>query len=232
VHFVVDDEAGARLAGEWRRLGLARVRLELVACPDRRLTRAAVEHVAHELSDGDTEVSVLLPDRKYNGLWHRILHDRTAEDILAEVSKLPHANVTTVPFHFDAWLADDVIDLVPANHRGKLTTSPRPGPARADGPPPRSDTSVTTPIGEVRWRDAVRVRAQVRSVRVAPLADAPTFECLLDDGTGTLLAVFLGRRELAGITVGTRLEVTGTAGVHQNRLAILNPTYRLLAGGG
>ncbi len=229
VHFVVDDEAGARLATEWRRLGLARVRLELVACPDRRLTRTAVEHVAHELSDGETEVSVLLPDWKYNGLWHRILHDRTAEDILAQVSKLPHANVTTVPFHFDAWLAEDTLALVPATTRGKLTTAPR----RTDPDrPPRTDTAAVTPIGEVRWRDQVRVRGQVHSLRVAPERDTPIFECLLDDGTGTLLAVFLGRREVAGIAVGTRLEVTGTAGVHQNRLAVLNPSYRLLNGHG
>jgi hypothetical protein len=228
VHFVVDDEAGQRLAAEWRRLGLARVRLELVACPDRRLTRTAVEHVAHELSDGETEVSVLLPDRKYNGLWHRILHDRTAEDILAQVSKLPHANVTTVPFHFDAWLSEDVVALVPNAARGKLTTTPRPPTDRDRAP--RSDTTVVTPVGDVRWRDRVRVRGQVRSVRVAPQRDTPTFECLVDDGTGTLLAVFLGRRDVSGVTVGTKLEVTGTAGIHQNRLAILNPSYRLLAG--
>jgi hypothetical protein len=44
-----------------------------------------------------------------------------------------------------------------------------------------------------------------------------------------LLAVFLGRRELAGVKVGSRIELVGTAGVHQNRLAILNPGYRLLS---
>jgi hypothetical protein len=229
VHFVVNDEAADRLADEWRRLGLARVRLEMVACPDRRLTRAAVEHVAHELSDGETEVSVLLPDRKYNGLWHRILHDRTAEEIQAQVSKLPHANVTTVPFHLDAWLADDVVELVPPASRGKLTNAIGP---RSDGGAedrsPRTDTGAVTPIGEVRWRDQVRVKGQVHSVRVAPQRDVPTFEVVLDDGTGTLLAVFLGRRELAGVRVGSRLEMVGTAGIHQNRLAVLNPSYRLL----
>jgi amino acid transporter len=228
VHFVVDDEAGERLADEWRRLGLARVPLDLVATPDRRLTHAAVELVAHELSDGDTEVSVLLPDRKYNGLWHRILHDRTADSIQAQVSKLPHANVTTVPFHFDAWLSDDVLEMVPQTARGKLTKTPRPVADR----PPRSDIDTVTAIGDVRWRDHVRVRAQVRSVRVAPLRDVPTLECVLDDGTGTLLAVFLGRRDLAGVRVGSRIEITGTAGVHQSRLAILNPSYRLLSGDG
>jgi hypothetical protein len=228
VHFVVDDEAGERLAAEWRRLGLARVRLELVATPDRRLTHAAVEHVAHELSDGETEVSVLLPDRKYNGLWHRILHDRTAESILTEVSKLPHANVTTVPFHFDAWLSDETIEIVPPAARGKLTTSPK----RVVDRPPRQDVESITPIGDVRWRDLVRVKGVVRSARVAPLHDVPTLEWVIDDGTGTLMAVFLGRRELAGVKVGSRIEITGTAGVHQNRLAILNPSYRVLTGSG
>ncbi|HEY7072892.1 MAG TPA: OB-fold nucleic acid binding domain-containing protein, partial [Acidimicrobiales bacterium] len=223
VHFVVDDEAGQRLADEWRRLGLSRVRLDMVACPDRRLTQAAVEHVAYELSDGETEVSVLLPDRKYNGLWHRILHDRTAESILEQVSKLPHANVTTVPFHLDAWMSDDVVELVPPQNRGRLTTKAK----KADRPP-RSDTSSLTPIGDVRWRDMVRVKGQIRSVRVAPQRDAPVFECVIDDGSGTILAVFLGRRDVAGLKVGTRVEITGTAGVHQNRLAILNPNYRLL----
>jgi RecJ-like exonuclease len=84
----------------------------------------------------------------------------------------------------------------------------------------------------VRWRDHVRVRGQVRSVRVAPQRDVPTLEWAIDDGSGTLLAVFLGRRDLAGVKVGSRVEVAGTAGVHQNRLAILNPDYRLVGAAG
>ena len=182
--------------------------------------------MAHELSDGETEVSVLLPDRKYNGLWHRILHDRTADSIQAEVSKLPHANVTTVPFHFDAWLSEEVVDMVPSVARGKLTTAPLRPPDRL----PRTDTGSVTPIGGVRWRDEVRVQGQVRAVRVAPQHDTPMLECVIDDGTGTVLAVFLGRRRLAGVRVGSRIELNGRAGVHQNRLALLNPTYRLLTG--
>jgi amino acid transporter len=227
VHFVVDDDAAARLAAEWRRLGLSRVPLELVACPDRRLTRTAVEHVARELSDGETEVSVLLPDRKYNGLWHRILHDRTAEAIQAEVSKLPHANVTTVPFHFDVWMEEETLAMVPPVHRGRIAEGTD-GTAAAQRRPPQDDVSTVTAIEAVRWRDRVRVRGQVRSIRVAPQRDVPTLECVVDDGTGTLLAVFLGRRELAGVNVGSRIELVGTAGVHQNRLAVLNPSYKIL----
>jgi hypothetical protein len=172
-------------------------------------------------------VSVLLPDRKYNGLWHRILHDRTAEAIQAEVSKLPHANVTTVPFHFDVWMSEETLAMVPPVHRGRIAEG---GGETAAVPqrPPHDDVSTVTAIEAVRWRDRVRVRGQVRSIRVAPQRDVATLECVIDDGTGTLLAVFLGRRELAGVNVGSRIEVVGTAGVHQNRLAILNPSYQLL----
>ena len=90
VHFAVDEEAAAELAEEWARTGLHRVSLEIVDCPDRRLIRAAIECVVRELSDGETEVSVLLPDRKYRGIWHRILHDKTADSLLEQLSRLPH----------------------------------------------------------------------------------------------------------------------------------------------
>ena len=80
VHIAVDRAEASRLADRWRRLGLSRVPLELVDCPDRRVNRAALEVVAAEL-DGTTEVSVLLPHRVYNRLWHRLLHDNTANEI-------------------------------------------------------------------------------------------------------------------------------------------------------
>jgi hypothetical protein len=235
VHFAVDDEAAKLLADEWRRLGLSRVPLELVACPDRRITRTAVETVAHELSAGETEVSVLLPDRKYRGIWHRILHDRTADQILSEVSKLAHANVTTVPFQFDSWVPEEALAMVdgagavPLSDDGPVDSVPPPvGAEPAVERAPRTDDSGVTPIGQAQWRDRVRIQGKVRSVRVAPQHDVPVYEALVDDGTGTILAVFLGRREVAAVSTGTRVELKGTVGAHRERLAILNPTYRVL----
>jgi RecG-like helicase len=94
---------------------------------------------------------------------------------------------------------------------------------------PRSDASGVTPIAEAQWRDRVRLRGKVRSVRVAPQHDVPVYECVVDDGSGTIMAVFLGRRDVAAVKVGTRIELRGTVGVHRERLAILNPTYRVLS---
>jgi deoxyinosine 3'endonuclease (endonuclease V) len=53
-------------------------------------------------------------------------------------------------------------------------------------------------------------------------------ELVLVDGTGAISVVFLGRRGLAGVDVGTRMLVEGTVGIHKSRLAIMNPAYRLL----
>jgi amino acid transporter len=98
VHIAWDRSAAEYLADEWRELGLSRVPLELVDCPDRRVARAALEIVAREVADGRTEVSVLLPHRLYRRFWHRLLHDSTGDEIADAVSKLEHANVTMVPF--------------------------------------------------------------------------------------------------------------------------------------
>jgi amino acid transporter len=102
VHIAVDRVAAEHLADEWRRLGLSRIPLELVDCPDRRIGRAALEVVAAEIADGDTEVTVLMPHRVYKRFWHRLLHDRTADEIARVVGHLEHANVTMVPFHIDS----------------------------------------------------------------------------------------------------------------------------------
>lgn len=84
-----------------------------------------------------------------------------------------------------------------------------------------------TMIGDIEWRERVRVRGQVRSIRVRPWGDAPSMECRIVDGTGGVTVVFLGRRHVAGVELGSVLEVEGMVGSHQRRLAILNPEYEL-----
>jgi hypothetical protein len=221
VHFALDVHHAEGLADAWRQLGLSGIPLEIVECPDRRLSKAAVQTVALDLADGETEVSVLLPDRKYKGLWGRLLHDRTADAIERDVSKLAHANVTSVPFHFES--RRDAVTKVAAPARPTGTDVP------ADGHEPRrDDASVCTAIAAVQCRDRVTVEGRVRSQRVRPLADVPSLECVLTDGTGSLSVVFHGRRQIPGITIGTVLRANGTAIDHHGRLAILNPQYTLV----
>jgi amino acid transporter len=232
VHFALDPDEAEELGNRWAEVGMSRVPLDLVACTDRRLTRAAVELVARDLVDGETEVSVLLPDRKFKGFWHRILHDRTAEAIERDVSKLPHANVTTVPFHFGQEHRAAGGFRLPSRGEGNAATGAAKHaeePSRSPGSgPPRSTAEGITPIGEVRWREKVTIEGQVQTLRVKPTAGSTTVECIVEDGTGAMSIVFVGRRQIGGLEVGTRIRAKGTAAEHKGRLAILNPAYTLL----
>jgi hypothetical protein len=99
VHVAADEWQCEKLTEEWRRLGLSRLPLELVDCPDRRIARSVLEVVYEASADGDTEVSVLVPRLEHRRFWHRLLHDRTSDAIAKAVSRVPHANVTFVPYH-------------------------------------------------------------------------------------------------------------------------------------
>jgi amino acid transporter len=240
VHFVIDQHHADVLAEQWREHGLANMGLELIDCPDRRLTRSAVVTVAHELSSGDAEVCVLLPERMYNGAWHRILHDQTAEAMAREIQRLPHANVTTVPFHFDEPVTAPA-GVTATNGVAHANGNGNGNSGNGHGKAPRSTIVVggggaltsdsrddgTTPIGSVRWRQHVKIHGRVQALRVEPLAGSPSMECTVVDETGGVSVVFFGRRHIQGVEIGSALTATGMAIEHRGRLAIVNPVYEL-----
>jgi amino acid transporter len=107
VHIAVDPAHGRQLADRWVGLGMTRVPLDIVDCPDRRIDRAVLDVVADELADARTEVTVLVPRREYTHLWHRLLHDRTSDQLASALARLPHANVTFVPYHLGSVAISD-----------------------------------------------------------------------------------------------------------------------------
>jgi amino acid transporter len=234
VHFVIDSDRAKELAEGWQRLGLSRLSLELIDCPDRRLNRAAAELCAQNLIDGETEVSLLLPRIQYTRAWHRLLHDHSAEQIAAAVVDLPHANVTFVPYHLGHQRRRTEMA---AALKGKRRGSEKGSARRAMGSHgeetfvrPDEVPEGVSPIAEIAYRQRARVAGRVRSVRVQPWSGVATLECTLVDHSGGLEVVFLGRKQVAGIAPGARLVVEGMVGDHRGKLAILNPEYRILAG--
>ncbi len=214
VHIAVDRHGAEQLADEWRRLGLSRVPLELVDCPDRRVARAALEVVAAETGNGQTEVSVLMPHRKYTRFWHRLLHDNTGDEISPRAQPAPSRER----------------DPGPVPH-GIVQPRVRPGvvSGRAElYPIPSAAADPTLPIGQVRWRTDARIEGRIRSMRVQPWANVATLECVVVDETGGLLLVFLGRRRVGGIELGRHIRARGMVGEHRGYLAILNPAVELL----
>jgi hypothetical protein len=106
VHFVLDEHHAEELTEQWRRLGPEEVSLELVECPHRRITHCALMLFAHELAEQGTQISVVVPDRVFSGPWSHLLHDDTGRDLAREMTRLPNANVITVPFHVSPGEAD------------------------------------------------------------------------------------------------------------------------------
>jgi amino acid transporter len=229
IHFDLDPIRTEDLAAAWRRLGLSRLSLEIIELPDRRLNRAALQVVAEELADGDTEVSVLVPRISFSRVWHRLLHDRTADSIAQALADLPHCNVTIVPYHLraggskrDTALADEA----PLHNGGR-------NGANANGALP-VDLGVARPpgsiqLGEVPARTKVTVVGRVHAVRVQPWGGAPSVEATIKDGTGDLTLVFLGRREVGGIRPGVLMTAEGVVGTNRNRAVMLNPVYALMS---
>ena len=228
VHFAVDPLEARDLEADWSRLGLSRLPLDIIECPDRRLARAALELAAQVTGDGTTELTILLPRRGFAAGWRRLLHDRSADRIAAGVGQLPHVNATIVPFQLTRGRTSE---------RGRrFIESATARAERTARDVHRMDEELgaqaagTTPIAEAAWRARVRVAGRVRSIRVPTRTPTPNLECTLVDGSGAILLVFQGRRRIPGIQQGARLVAQGTVGAWEGRLAILNPDYELIAG--
>ena len=95
VHFVIDSQQAQRLRAAWP--PDHSVPLELVDCPDRRLTRCAADLTRHEAELTGARVTVILPGRGSPSLPGRLLHGRTADKIAAAVSRVPNVAVTVIP---------------------------------------------------------------------------------------------------------------------------------------
>ena len=242
VHFAVDPKEPASLEDEWRRLGLSRLPLDIIECPDRRLARAVARARGRSCSRRPDRGDDLAAATRVHRGWRRLLHDRSADRIAAAVSILGHVNATIVPYQ----LSESLGPFTWAGRMRGLSRIIRAGDqaqrkedsrrrlrikARLEteaGSLPKVEG--TTPIGEVQWRQRVRVAGRVHSVRVPTRTDSANLECTLADATGSILLVFQGRRQVPGLHQGARLVAEGMVGAWMGRSAMLNPDYELLAG--
>lgn len=88
------------------------------------------------------------------------------------------------------------------------------------------------PLAACGDRKRVTVMGTVRSLTLRPRAGAPTLEADLYDGSGTVTLIWLGRRELAGLTPGRQLRVTGRITTSGDRRVIFNPRYEFVLDAG
>lgn len=95
----------------------------------------------------------------------------------------------------------------------------------------RSSVEGATPIADVQPRTYATVAGEITSVRIVPKPDSsPWLEATIKDGSGSLVAMWTGRRRMPGIRTGRRLKVSGRGAPDgaAARLKVMNPEYELL----
>ena len=85
-----------------------------------------------------------------------------------------------------------------------------------------------TALGELEARVPARIGGEITRTRIAPRSGVAAFEITVSDGTGNAVAVFTGRRYVAGLEHNRAIVLEGVARAERGRLVMLNPAYTLL----
>jgi len=84
-------------------------------------------------------------------------------------------------------------------------------------------------IAEATPRGRVKVAGVVNRITVFPTEGNESLEALISDGTCEVSVVFMGRRSIPGLSLGTKLAVEGVLGEKRGRPRFVNPKFELLS---
>ncbi len=86
-----------------------------------------------------------------------------------------------------------------------------------------------TPIASHGDRDMVTLHGSLNTVTLRPRGGVLALEAELYDGSGSVTLVWLGRRQIAGISPSRQLTVEGRLACSDGRRVLYNPRYELTA---
>ena len=92
-----------------------------------------------------------------------------------------------------------------------------------------SNVPGTVRVREANPRSKVKLAGVVRRITVRPIEGSESLEALLYDGTGEVRVVWMGRRSIKGLNLGTRLVVEGLLAEHRSERRLVNPTFEFAA---
>lgn len=85
------------------------------------------------------------------------------------------------------------------------------------------------PIVEAPVRSRAKLAGVVRRITVRPLEGSESLEAVLFDGTGEVTVIWMGRRSIHGLNLGTRLIVEGMLAEQRSGRRVVNPTFEFAA---
>lgn len=86
-----------------------------------------------------------------------------------------------------------------------------------------------TPLSGVIARKRFKVAGVIHNIRIDPRSGRDSIEATITDGSGNIIAKWLGRSSMSGITLGAGLIMEGIIGEQDGDLVMLNPDYDLLS---
>ena len=86
-------------------------------------------------------------------------------------------------------------------------------------------------LDEAPLRRRVKIAGVIRRITVLPMTGHESLEALVSDGTGEAVVVFMGRRDIGGFSLGTKVVVEGVLGEQRGGgpPRMINPTLELIA---
>jgi amino acid transporter len=226
----VDEAETSRLRDEWDTSGMP-LALTVISSPYREVTRPVIEYVRHLRRESPRDiVTVYIPEYIVGHWWEQALHNQSALRLKARLLLEPGVVVASVPYQLasavqtataaDPLAAPRLLASREALHAAEVRHQVSELPADRDGGRPM-------PISDSRHREIVDVAGTLRTVTLRPRGSTPTMEAELWDGTGTVVLIWLGRRDIHGIEPGRKLVVHGRMTTLKGERAIYNPSYEL-----
>lgn len=95
--------------------------------------------------------------------------------------------------------------------------------------PGGASDGVATSVGECRDRCRVALQGSLSTVTIAPQGSNRWLEAELNDGSGVVVLVWMGRRVIRGIEAGRTVRARGMICQVDDRWVMHNPWYELLS---
>jgi amino acid transporter len=224
----VDEAETERLRQEWERRGMP-LQLTVISSPYREITRPVIEYVRRLRRESPRDiVTVYLPEYVLGHWWEQALHNQSALRLKARLLLERGVVVASVPYQ------------LASARRASASVDPLAGPRLLASREALHAAEVRQEISELpvgggqpvsiadsRHREMVDVAGTLRAVSIRPRGSTPTMEAELWDGTGRVLLVWLGRRDIPGVQPGRKIVVHGRLTSVKGERAIYNPSYEL-----
>lgn len=221
---------------DWARFGFE-IPLDIVDSPYRELTAPVNRYLDRLDARWDSDrVTVVIPEFVV-GVKNitNLLHGQNGLALKLSLLERRHTAVLSVPFHVGSLHGkpgDSNPDAVLATVGGKKPSRRAPSDeldrVRREGRV-SAFVPVEARISSLPVRAHIVATGEIVATRVVPRASSPWLEITIDDGSGSFIAMFTGRRSIPGVQPGRLVEVEGVLREEDGRKVVMNPAYRLLS---